>query len=380
MLIKSKRRLSSFLQTLKNGKEVFDFNKIAKSGFPIHLFMTARGTMGKTFNAKEFIREQFQKHGRKSIWLMNSVRQLEREIAVFLEDFFKESTRKLLPKETVDFWRKCKIKGNTENNTCSLYYENEEVIKFLSMNHAELMKGARVGYSYVFYDEHNVKAEVVRDIVKKFDSLIHSLEDLVSLHNSSQAVQIFIFGNNKSLNNKLINNMGIRVLQHEISELTTDDGFFKLALVIAPQYSENQREDIEEANKHNWIYHMSKQLGEHKHSYFNESSLDDINKIERYTDDQAKANTLQPVITVFHKDSFLNVYRKDAKSADYHVIEVDEEHALPSAIMIFNRRDLKDGYLYNTTYKRNFMKLIEANKISYEDITTRDTFISSVSS
>lgn len=378
MIIKSDYKMSDFEQTLKNGKKVFDFNKIAEKGFLMNVLITERGARGKTFNAKEFIREQYLKHQARSLWIMNTEGLLTKQISDFTKDFFKPSVTKMLPKSSLTFWDNITMTGAVSNNLARMDYKDNEVLKFLMINHAELMKGARVGYRYFFWDEFNVKANVIRKPIDLFDSLLHSLEDLVSLHGGQQELQGFIFGNNKSLNNPILTHMGITHLEHEISEIRDQYGK-PLVLIIAPQIQGVQIKQLEEDNKNNSIYQFSKLIGTAEHSYYNQSLHDEVNNVIRYLDDKETANLLKPAFTLYHKEEYLNVYKvmDGVNKGDYHAYTVKKKDIF-RAVFAFSVRDMKESITLNKLYKKAFIKALSLNKVSFEDIQSREIFISAI--
>lgn len=376
MLIKSQIKMNQLLQTLPNGKKVLDFEKIENLGFMMHILITQRGSLGKTFNIKDQARKDFQKDGSQSIWLMNTLGLLEKQQQDFVKDFNKSGVAKLYPKANIDFFNEIKFKGDLEKNTGGFYHKDEPFIKFLSLGHAELMKGARVGYKRVVYEEFNVKSNIVPKPVEKFDSLLHSLEDLVANHQQEQDLKIHIFGNNKTLNNPIINRMGIRTIEHEIMELRDEYGN-KIAIIIAPQYDEKERHEIEQENKNNKIYQLSKLMGTHTHSYFNESLFDELNRVVQYTDKKDWASKLFPLYTLVHKGEYLNLYKLNK---GFHIVNIDKykDRDKILAKVIYNRKDAEENCNYNTILKRNMFKALSLDAITFEDITTRDLFISAL--
>ena len=53
--------MKKFYKTLDNGKEVFDFKKIKDYGFPINIIISMRGGLGKSTNAKIFLKQEWDK-------------------------------------------------------------------------------------------------------------------------------------------------------------------------------------------------------------------------------------------------------------------------------------------------------------------------------
>lgn len=376
MLIKSNIRLNQLMKTLPNGKAVLDFKKIEDKGFMLHILITERGAKGKTFNIKDRIREDFQENGSQAIWLMNTIGLLEKQQADFVKDFNKPSVGKIYPKEHIDWWNSLKFRGKMDSNTGGFYAGDEQVIKFLSLGHSELMKGARVGYKRVVYEEFNVKSNVVPKPVEKFDSLLHSLEDLVANHQQEQELKVYIFGNNKTLNNPIINRMGIRTIEHEIMELRDENGE-KIALIIAPQFNEEEMQQIEEDNKKNKIYQLSKLMGTHTHSYFNASLFDELNRVVQYTNNKESASQLIPLYTLVHKGEWLNLYKING---GFHIVNIDKMKDKDKLLrkVIFNKRDAEENCAYNTILKRNMFIALSMDKLTFEDITSRDYFISAL--
>lgn len=386
MLIKSSYALGDFLQTLKNKKKVFDYAKIEEAGFPIVIMITQRGALGKTFNVKDHIRNMYQKKGDRAIWLMNTKILLEKQKSDFHEDIFKPSIQPLLDPQIPWFWRSTEWGGKIDSNTCRLYHKDDKgklspFIDLLALSSSESMKGARVGYKRIVYEEFNVKINQVSKPEDQFNSLLNSMEDVVVNHQKKQDLKIYIFGNSKTLNNPIINKMGIRVLEHEISELRDDYGN-PLVLVIAPQLDDKQRQEVEEDNKNNWIYQLQKQSGYHKHSYFNVSLYDDLNRIVQYRAYEDTQKQIKPKLTIFHKDRFIMVYsvynQSNQLTNKYHVSEIESNEILPNATVALNRRSVRENIVLNKNIKNNFIQALARDLFSFEDITSRDIFIESI--
>lgn len=378
MLKKSKYTVEDFLQTLSNGKKVLDFSKIKATGFPIRLIMTERGAKGKTLNAKEDLRKDFQKDGSVGIWLTNTEIMSEKQKADFFEDLNKPFVRNELP--DIEFWDNCKIKGSLKKNRCYVYYKDQKFIKIQPLSMAEDLKGARLKWSSIKWEEFNVNFNRVLDAVNRLDSLLHSTEDLVSNHGEKQTLMLDIFGNNKSLNNKIIYAMGVTHIENEVTEVFDDNGK-KLMLIISPRFTPEQKQEIEEQNKDNWIYQLSKKLGTANHSYFNESLYDDVNNVFQYTKTQESANKyLLPQMTIHHRKQYYNIYKikiGDRKNK-YHIVSVDKKDIFSKAIAVFNKRDMIENAVLNSKYKTALLKLLSHSDITYEDIVSRELFISSL--
>lgn len=390
MIVKSKWRLNDFYQKLSNGHKVFDFEKIAKTGYGMILIMSERGSRGKTLNVKELLRKEFIKTGRPSIWLGNTNSMLDDFKTRYNKDFNKPFVKKELGAKSTNFWKDTIAIGDNEKNTGQVDFTTHKkqkdgsilstrklFIKLLSMNNTELMKGSRDNYKYVVYDEFNVKANVVREPINKFDSLLHSLEDIPSGY--TQDLQVLIFGNNKSLNNPLIYRLGVSHVEHEVSEVMTEDGF-PLLLIINPRYDEDQRNKLEDDNKNNWIYQASKQMGTHEHAYFNESLYDDVNSVIKYLDTEEKAKLLFPQFTIHHKKEWMNVYKiKDGvHKGNIHVVQVSKSQIYKNSVFYFNKNDVVENSRYTRKYIKQLRKYIESDSVSFEDIFTRELFMSSI--
>ena len=374
MYQKSKKyKIDDFKKSLSNGKKVLDFSKIAQTPYPIVLIISERGRLGKTLNVKEHLRETFLKNNLPNMWISNTIPFLNKTKNDWFKDLNKDFVRENIGDKAVKFWEETKFKGGINDNLLSLYHNKNEFIKMLVMNHAELMKGARTKWGSIVWDEFNVKYNVIQNAIGKFDSLLHSIEDVVAGDNNE--TKLYIFGNNKTLNIPLIYNLGITHIDNEIMTLHAENGL-PLALVIAPKYNLNDKEKIETENSDNWIYQTTKQLGTHKHAYFNESLHDNINNVVRYKG-YKKFTNLIPHFSVFHKNRYYNAYRNKI-SKKYHFIECISTEIFNNALFAFTRNDVLENSTFTRRYIAELRKFIENDYITFEDISTRQLFISSI--
>lgn len=379
MLKKSHYELADFLQTLSNGKEVFDFEKIEGAGFPIVLVITERGSKGKTLNIKEHFRKSFIKTGRPNAFMNTTVKLVEKTKADFLKDLReKPFVRKSLGKKAMEFWDNVQMKGDVEKVLCWAKHEGKDFIKLLPLAHAEYMKGARLHWKHIVLDELNVGWNQVPEAMTKLMSFLHSAEDLVADHNSYNDKKLWIFGNNKSLNNPLIYKMGVTHIENDITEVYDENGN-KLLLIICPQFDDDDKRVIEEDNKNNWIYSLSKQVGEANHSYFNESLYDEVNNVKRYTHLENVNEYLLPYYSVHHNKQYYNIYKvkQGVNKGMYHIISVTPDEKIGKTFA-FLKRDIKEFVTYQRQYKNTLQKLLSSNYISFEDVVSRDLFISSI--
>jgi hypothetical protein len=58
---------NTYFQTLPNGKRVYDFQKIEDAGFPIVIIISMRGSLGKTYNVKDFLLKKFIENEKQAI-------------------------------------------------------------------------------------------------------------------------------------------------------------------------------------------------------------------------------------------------------------------------------------------------------------------------
>lgn len=379
MLQKSTIQLKHLLQTLPNTKEVLDFQKIANTNFPIVLLMTERGSKGKTVNSKFHVMKKFIETGLPSIYLQNTVTQIDKSKDEFFKDLNKPLVREYFNNNGIsnEWLDELQFKGKTQDNTLRLMYKDQVVFKFLSLNHAELMKGSRVQYYSVVYDEFNVNANRVPNFLYQIDSLLHSLEDLVSSHNAKQELKLFIFGNSKSLANPFIYRMGVTHIIDEITELR-DEHNNPLLLVVSPIFTETQVQQIEKENKQNWIFQLSKQLGTANHSYFNQTQEDETNNIVRWTEEPNWTEELLVISSFHHKGNYFNVFKNRSKPSNFHIVQVDTKQDTLGRIFCFKKIDITDNVPLHITLRNNLIRVLESDNATFENITTRINTISAL--
>ena len=374
---KSEKTMNDLYKTLINGSKVLDFEKIDKMGFYIHLLITQRGKVGKTLNMKLQIINKFLETGKPSKWLSNT-----KGIATsFKNDFYKDLEKKHvienMTKQQREFIESTKFKGNIEHNNMwnkGLYKgKPKDWFHVQALSLAELAKNSRTQWAYLVWDEFNVKFNQVQDPVNKFDSLIHSMEDLVGNNSDkSNLHKTFIFGNNKSLNNPIIISLGIRYVKHEITEVYTPDGK-PYMLMIVPKLTNDAIKELDEENKDNPYYFASKQLGTWSHSYINESLYDDANGVERH---RKYIKDYQPIYSVYHDDKYYSIYK--VANSRFHCISVERYNVISNTIFIMRKRDMQPGYIYDKRKAIVLFKMIQDGFFTFEDVSTRELVINSL--
>lgn len=411
----NKFKIKDFLKKLDNGKEVFDLiSWYEMSPFPIGLFISERGSKGKTYNSKElqsyiFEKESNNKYFEKNpatIWLRNLVRDTKIEKQKYLGE---------LP-----YWyndKKLEYKGRPDE-VLDLLVDGRPITRFFSLNTAESQKGTRIVPKLIIWDEFNVGINNVVDPINKLDSLIHTTEDIVNNYGKIDDSKLLIFGNNKSLNHILLINLGITHIEEEITEIYDDLGN-PLLLIVAPKWSDEDKEKFIEDNKNNWRFQLSNKLGTTNHSYFNESLFDEINFIHEYIniDKELLSDKITKISDIFkygttfyHNNRYYNIYdisplyRSNLKTL-YHCIDLNLLEKLMNEIYKklnikeeFKKEDLfskdkKGKYIINTFKPKNikenislvsneiknaFRKMLSDNLISFENIASRSIFIESI--
>ncbi len=168
----------------KNNFEVLDFKNISKLNYLCNIIISQRGKTGKTYNAKEFILEEYLKYGKISGWILNTQIQLQDTYKDFLKYNLLNS----------DKW------DNVIITKSGLYLNKILFCRFLTISGAGKHKSNRVVLDYVFYDEMNECVDKIMDtLVDNYFSILFTSTDPIL----NKTPQQFIFCNQKSMGTPL---------------------------------------------------------------------------------------------------------------------------------------------------------------------------------
>ena len=268
-----------YLKELKpTGQFVFNYDKIQKLNFPLYLLISMRGDNGKTFGAKEFAREHFEKTGEKSKWLLNTAVQVEEEKFKWLE-----KNQNAYPKKWKDYFREGtriykKVGG-----------KKIEFLEMVALSAAEKKKGSRENIAYVFYDEFNVGVERIG--VRQTTLFNNLLATYKPYDTKINTLRVFIFGNNKSLNSNLLIDLKIWELKSDFIQVNGPSGK-KLMLILSPVMPENY---IIKRTEHDWLYDLATMTGEADHIYRNKNLYNEMAGIMDFDNYLMKDHGAEPL-------------------------------------------------------------------------------------
>lgn len=361
----------NLLKTLSNGHKVLDFEKIEALKFPVNLIITERGSKGKTFGMKEHLRKKYQKDKSKAMWLMNSVIQIKREQKTFTNDFFKKSSLEMLPIETIEFWKNCNFEGDTKKVNLELVHKDGKnvnaFIKMLAIPHGEKIKGSREDIATVVYEEFNVGITRTEQQCDNFFSLLHTLENVVIQEQPLK--NIWIFGNNKSLNNLILIKLGITHIDKEITTIYDKYGN-PLILIIAPKFTQNEVKEITEANKNNWIFQLAQQADEVEHSYFNKSLFDNINNVKQWNLEPNFIENCNLIGCIYTQKRYYAIGTYKGYKYMFNLPERPEGY-----VYSLNKKDMIEGNVYKPFFKEGLLKMLSNNQLYFADLVTRESII-----
>lgn len=390
---RSTKNIDYFYKTITNhhkrSVKVLDFKKFETLPFQFNMIVSMRGMLGKTYNTKDYILEQYKKEKKISLWLRNLATDLgiERE--------------KFLSRDCPPNYKMCNFKGSLKRNTLGVVDENNnKFINFAAMNTIETQKGSRTIYDYIVWDEFNVNSHQVLGITNKFDDLLHSTEDIVNNYGEKDNTKIFIFGNNKSLNHPLMVDMGITKIENEITEIYVNNQ--PLMIIIWVQPDQKFKDNFEKDNKSNPRFLMSKLLGKADHSYFNGTLYDEVNFVSDYIATTKRMNeknrslninnVFKLIYSVYHKDRYYNIYKLNNLEYEFdlntkfHINLVKRDETIWSniekkhIIYSFDQLNKKEGVISQSVNigKNRLAKWLSMNLISFETLVARDVFINSI--
>lgn len=166
-----------------------NFQKIISYNCPLNLIVTQRG-YGKSFSAKEYVINQFKKHGNKFIYL----RRYENE----LKQVFEKTSQKQGENEKEFFEEELKqkfegIELRAENRK---FYYNDKCFGYAKrLTEAQDLKSSLYqDVTTIIFDEYPIEKNKGRMYLPNEGMIIMGILDSI-LRNRSKKIKIFILGN-----------------------------------------------------------------------------------------------------------------------------------------------------------------------------------------
>lgn len=362
-------KIQNYLKTLNlkdsKGKPykhvIFDYDKIYEDDAPVWLVISERGAKGKSTQAKRLARKIWETKKLRSMWIMNTEKLLEKEYTSHLTK----------PKQylTDIFTGKERVAGGrvfADDNANSWY------TRFASLSGAENEKGSRDDYGVLFYDEFNVGTRNIQNAqTDLISSLIATLHDPVN-KSKNQLTKFIIHGNFKSLNNDFLMSMGVFKIEGEVTTLYMPNGK-PLMRILAPEFTEQQKQEFEKNNENDWVFQFQKKLGKANHVYFNENLHDEIMSVSRH-----KADGLESKST-YYIYSNTKYYRLRNYGSFFYVDLIEKDDIHPKAqLFSISSQEFREGTVYNLNLKRNMKKVLGKTNLWFDSSYTRENILRSL--
>jgi len=365
----------NYLKKLPNGAKVWDFDKIDQNfkDVKIRVIFSERGNKGKTYNLKRFAKEQFDKNGKPSIWVRNTIISLKMEAKRFLD----HNTTMIDP----IFWKDLKI-VNEGASWVVKNKANKNVFILLSLNDVNKMKGTRLDVNNIIFDEINEDTSQIRSgLIKSIDSLVHSATNSVKNYGKVEETRLWFLGNNKSINHEYLIKLGIRDNKHPLALYTAiyEGKRSPLCVKLCSKFDPKEQEEITKKafEMNDWKFIHSYVLDEASHSYFNNTFENENLKVmpldlNNFFIEQALR------FTIVYEKYYLNVYNIGTLGKytfhHYHIAEVPKEKASKNIITNYSEY-VNDNSLFLGKASKVFSVLVASQNISYQDNLSRVLFL-----
>lgn len=371
-----KKTINDFYQTIdiynSSGKKIkhklFDYTKIWEDEALFYLVISERGRKAKSTQAKYLAKWIWDNYQSKTIWVMNSEKLIEKEKRSHLKK----------PKQ----FHKDIFSDNVQVMGDNVYWdtadkENGWYQKFASLSTAENEKGSRDDYELLVLDEFNVgDRQIKAHKTELLSSLIATMDDPINSNNpnSKRLRKIIMHGNNKSLNDDFLINMGIFAIKDEVTDIKINGKV--IGRILCPLPTEEEKKVFEENNKNNDIFMFQKMIGKADHVYFNENLFDEINNVNHWM------LTLD-VLSKYHiKIDSLYFECRVCESKDMgavlYIVPLELKNVDMDAVFAMNRLSVQEGIILNMNIKRNMIKHLANNRIYFHSAFVREIFIKEI--
>lgn len=325
-------------------KPYYDFKAIRNNKYRLNII---NGIMddGKTFGAKEDMLERYLKYSESSIWIMNGMPLLSKEMSVFCISNIQFNKN----------WEKFEVKGDREGYIIG-YYDKKPFVFFLNIGSAT--KTGRIEQTKnIYYDEFNYMDKRIYNVQSdKFKIL---------LSRCMRINKIFLIGNATSLNIPLLYDLGIWEIKAEWTEFDVWDNFKGL-------FHNFKRDEkfIDNKYKDSIAYAIMKKSGYTKHAFENQYVLDNNANISR---DYLKENPQHNLRYTFEISNNIKIdcYQvRDRHSQTLTMYLNLNENNLP-VVYALNRDYVRDGVVYAPDISENIGMYFQQNRIYYQNITIK---------
>ena len=368
---KCKVTFDSLLKKVNENAKVLDFAKIKKTFSKYHIFLLAtnRGSFGKTTGSKILALQEWKENGKPSLFLKNTKAQIEDEYGKFANP----EVVKVIP----EF-------ANIKPGYLTFNLDNKRLFDMQAVNNYDAMKGTRVSYNNIFYDEINEKAQYIRkgQVISFLNSILASTDNQVANAGKIRDDYLWLMCNYKDMNNLVLLSLGIQDLTEQVAtyNLVYDDMQVPFLVVIRCSYTLAEKNAFIKKNlKNDWRLAFGLASGDIEHSYFNEAYEQTENwNVVKEQDIRHFLTSAQIKIKAENGE-----YIYFSKIANYHIRTLHiwlaslKAYRPDNYYREFNLdlKKIRENQHFDFALKNELYNKIATNKMYFDSIKTRTLFL-----
>lgn len=361
--MENKEDIKYWYKKLYNKYDIWDYDKIYNDEAFIFVIISERGRKGKTFNATIKAKQLFDDFGYTSVYMKNLEVQMDNSV----ENFLKEP-RKHYP----EMFEDCEI---TKNGVYEVKGEKKDRIKwlqFINLNQAEKIKGARDLPHMLIYDEMSDGTEYLREQTEKFKSILDTMSDAKT---NGGLKKVVILSNFKTLDTELMRDFKVFTIDKEVSTIY-DSEKKPLIRILLPQYTEDDRIEIKQELKGNPIFEIGELTETNRYSVYNESLYDVVNNVEKR--DIKWFNECDKTLTIFDRGHYIKIFKHPSNI--HHIVSLKKyKKADFERIYVMDKKEIFEGsVILNKQITRNFLHMMETGNITFQNIGSRNDFLTAI--
>lgn len=369
-----KKTINNFLKeiSINNFKgqkikhKIFDFDKMYQDDAFYFILISERGRLGKTYGAKELGQKLYLENGYPYVYLKNLNLQIKKEGKKFLKqvndlDIFADFSS---DKQGV-----YKQEGREKNYSCF----------FHSLNGAEKDKGSRTEANIVIYDEfldgtkhlEDSPTFLLKSILDTYDNPVNPFEKKLK--------KCFILGNFKTLNSRLLIDLGVFKLEKQLTTLYDSKGK-AFVRILAPQYSKKERKEIKEELSGDPIFEFGNTTKQNDYSLFNQNVRDIVNNVVLISNTELEENYNLKLILYFFKQHTHNyIFMLSNRFKKHYHILTNNQYKGDEQVYNLDKKSLREEIpTLSRDVKKDLIYLLECGKITFADIYSREMFIEGI--
>ena len=340
--------------TKLNPRYVLNFHKLAKEPANFWIILSGREHQGKTTNALQFAREQYIKHGYKTVCFYNTKNMIENKTKLI------SANKKFYP----DDWKNVKV------GELGIYDvpRQEHFIYFAYVNNTGSFKigGRDPDIRYIIYDEFNENwQQTIGDKqVSNFESLLQSSFQSFSKKHIRDQYKVFILGNVQTVTTPLLSRMNVKHLPKQELEVME---YGKFIVNLFNPRTLNEKE-LHKQMQDNWLFSMSKMFGNLDTNYIGDMLKDDLTCVV--------PPDLHYRYKVKHNNRYLKVgeymylkswYSKDNNPFFEYVEEIPEN----AFVICIKRKYQEAGVKFSSELKKQLDMQLQQGMLYFDSSTSK---------